>query len=55
MLGFGWGELGGGKSVKAQEHAAAGGESHSVHSAICFVYSPYQYCCCYCSLCLLFC
>jgi len=33
---------------------ALGGERGSVHFAVCFVYSPYQYCCCYCSLHLLF-
>ena len=34
---------------------ALGGESCSVHFAVCFVYSPYLYCLCYCSLRLLFC
>ena len=34
---------------------ALGGESCSVHFAVCFVYSPYQYYCRYCSLRLLFC
>jgi len=50
------GERGGGKSVAALEaRAAVGSETCSVHSAVCFVCSPYQYCCCYFSLCLLFC
>ena len=29
---------------------APGSESCSLHFAVCFVYSPYQYCCCYCLL-----
>jgi len=33
---------------------AAGSESGSVHSAVCFMYSSYLYCC-NCSLCLLLC
>ena len=60
-MGSGWGELGGGKAVAAGERTvAAAGESGSVRSAVCvvyspYLYSPYLYCCCYCSLCLLFC
>jgi len=35
MLGFGWGELDGGKVVGARERAAAaGGENGSLHSAV---------------------
>jgi len=34
---------------------ASGGESCSLHFAICFIYSSYQYCCCYCLFPLLFC
>jgi len=56
MLGSGWGELGGGNSLTARGRAAAaGGESCSLHSAVCVVYSLYLYRCCYCSLCLLLC
>jgi len=56
MLGSGWGELGSGNSLAAREHvAAAVGESCSLRCAVCAVYSPYLYRCCYCSLCLLFC
>jgi len=41
MLGSGWGEMDGRKSVAAQEHAAAvGGESCSLRSAVlCCVFS----------------
>jgi len=34
---------------------ASDGESCSVHSTVCFMYSPSQYYCCYYSLPLLFC
>jgi len=53
----GGGELGSGKSVAARGRTAAvvGGESGSLCSAVCVVYSPYLYRCCSCSLCLLFC
>jgi len=38
MLGSDWGELGGGKAVVARERmAAAGSESCSLRSAVCFV------------------
>ena len=36
-------------------HGAPGGKICSGDFSVCFVYSPYQYCCCYCSLHLLFC
>jgi len=56
MLGSGEGELGGGNSLMARERAAATvQESSSLGCAVCVVFSPYLYLCCYCSLCLLFC
>jgi len=55
MLGSGEGELGGGNSLAAWELAAAVVEGVSVGRAVCVVFSPYLYGCCYCSLCLLFC
>jgi len=55
MLGSSGGELGSGNSLAARERAAAVVESGSLCCAVCFVFSPYLYHCCYCSLCLLFC
>jgi len=49
------GGLGGGNGLAAQERAALVQESGSVGCAVCVVFSPYLYRCCYCSLCLLFC
>jgi len=61
MVGAGGGELGGGNSPAAREGRVAvrfGREQLcSVGSVllVCFVYSPFLYRCCCCSLCLLFC
>jgi len=56
MLGSEQGSWLGGRSGRSLgAHTALGSESYFVHFAICFVYSPYQYCCNYCSLGLLFC
>jgi len=55
MLGSGEGELGGENSLVVQEWAAAVRESGSLGCAVCVVFSPHMYCCCYCSLCLQFC
>jgi len=49
--GAGQGEV----SHSSGAHGASGGESCSVYFAICFVYSPDLYSCCYCWLHLLFC
>jgi len=56
MLGSGGGERHGGNSLAAWErgHLSGLGESGSLGCAVCVVYSPYLYHCCYCSLCLLF-
>jgi len=55
MLGSGRGELGGGNSLAAREHATLVRESGSLGRAVCVVFSPYLYHCCSYSLCLLFC
>jgi len=57
MLGSGGGEWGDGNSLVARERAAPvrSGRAVSLGCAVCFVYSPYLYRCCCCSLCLLFC
>jgi len=55
MLGSGGGELGGRNSLAAQRRVAAVGGSGFLGCAVCVVYSPHLYRCCYCSLCLLFC
>jgi len=44
----GWGEVNSGLGACK----SSGGESCSVHFAVCFVNSSYQYYCCYCSLCI---
>jgi len=57
MLGSGLGSVAeGGRRSRGSgaRTGRRGGESYSVHFTVCFVYSPYQYCCCYCSLRLLF-
>ena len=61
MLGSsGAGELGSRNSVTAQSRLGSARRRQSVRMAlsvpaVCVVYSPYLYRCCYCSLCLLFC
>ena len=55
MLGSGGGELGGGNALVAQEFAVAVVEGSSLGCAVCVVFSPYLYLCCYCSRCLLLC
>ena len=49
--GAGWEEV----NSSSGERWASGGERCSMHSTVCFVYSSYQYYCCYCSFPLLFC
>jgi len=48
MMGSGWGgsRVAGNLSRLRSTCAATGCESCYVHSAVCFVYSPYLYCCC---------
>jgi len=44
----------GGSELWLERAWTSGGESCSVHFTVCLVYFPYMYCCCYCSLHLLF-
>jgi len=55
MLGSGGGKLRGGNSLVAGELVAVVVEGSSLGRAVCVVFSPYLYRCCYCSLCSLFC
>ena len=50
MLGSSGGKLGGGNSLAARERAVAFRESGSLGCAVCVVFSPYLYRCCYCSV-----
>jgi len=55
MLGSGWGAGQEEGSRDSGARRAPGSECCSVHFTVSFLYYPYQYCCCYCLLHLLFC
>ena len=56
ILGSGGGQVGGGKAVLPQDRTGHLAVRVALFIfSVCFIYSPYQYCCCYCFLRLLFC